>query len=91
MEYKKIDEYIGNELYKARVVKRITQEQITEIINKKLKKFDISITRQSYSYYERGEVSIPQGVLEVVCDELGLDWKKIFTEAVDYMKEGICK
>lgn len=89
MEYKKMDIYIGNELYKARVVKRITQEQITDSINKKIAQYDMSITRQSYSNYEHGTFSMPQGVLEACCDILGLDWRKIFNEAVEYMQKEV--
>lgn len=89
MEYKKLDEYIGNELYKARVVKRITQVQIVNTINKKLEKNGLSITRQAYSYYEHGMYSIPQGVFQIACKELGLDWKEVFSEAVEYMKKEV--
>lgn len=85
MNYKKIDENIGNLIYQARVVKRITQEELTNYVNASIKEEDgISpITRQSLSYYEHGINSIPQGILEIVCKKLNLNWKDVYRKAVE--------
>lgn len=92
MDYKKMDEYIGNALYEARVIKRITQEEITEKINKEIvKKNQRKISRQTYANYEHGIYSIPQGTLEVACNILNLDWKTIFKNACAFMEEYISK
>lgn len=92
MDYKKMDEYIGNALFEARVVKRITQEEITDKINTEImKKGQKKISRQTYANYEHGIYSIPQGTLEVACNILSLDWKKVFVDACNFMENYISK
>lgn len=92
MDYKKMDEYIGNALFEARVIKRITQEEITDKINAKItEKGQKKITRQTYANYEHGIYSIPQGTLEVACNILGLEWRKIFTDACNFMEDYVLK
>lgn len=91
MDYKIMDKYIADRLYEARVIKRITQEQITDKINNKLVDKDMKITRQTYSNYERGTFSIPQGILQATCEILGLDWISVFKEAQEYMFKEINK
>lgn len=90
MNYKNIDENIGNLIYQGRVVKRITQEELTNYVNEKVKnRNDLSpITRQSLSYYEHGTNSIPQGILEIVCNRLGLNWKDVYRKAVEETLRG---
>ena len=92
MNYKKMDEFIGNSLFEARVVKRITQEDITDRINVDLlRKGQKKISRQTYANYEHGTYSIPQGTLEIACNILGLNWRSVFKEACDFMEDYISK
>lgn len=55
MDYTKFDEYIGKELYQARVKKKLTQDKITKLINyelittsKRLGHSSISTTIENY-------------------------------------------
>lgn len=89
MDRSLFDEYLGNKLYEARVVRRISQEQMTEMTNElwlsdpkcHRKK---GCTRSTYTRYERGEISMPIGFFKSACSVLHLDWKEVFKEAQDY-------
>ena len=83
------DEYLGNALYEARVVKRITQAEMTKMTNKKwLSRPDNNrvngFTRSTYTRYERGEISMPITYFKDACEILGLDWVQVFREAQNY-------
>lgn len=83
MNYKNIDEKIGNIIFSKRVVKRITQEQLTTEINKQLElKGMPTITRQSLSYYEHGVNSMPEEVFEICCSVLKINSKYTFIKAL---------
>lgn len=92
MEYNKIDTYLGNKLFEARVVKRITQEELSDKISSKYKQLSgkkKGISRQMYAFYEKGVYSMPIDVFRIACDILGLKWKEIFNDALDSCKETI--
>lgn len=86
MNYKLMDEYIGNELFKARVVKRTTQQQVVDKINAIAKQ---KISRGIYSCYENGKYSMPQEIFVVACEILKLNHRKVFSDAIKYMNEHI--
>ena len=88
MDFSKFDQYLGNALYEARSVKRITQEDMAKAISKKMKKNGRTkgITRSAYSFYENGERSMPSDVFTYACEILGVDEIKVFNEACDYVK-----
>ena len=90
MDYKKMDEFIGNSLFEARVVKRITQEEMTKAISHRLineENRKKGISQQAYSLYEKGERSMPSNIFTYACDYLGLDEIKIFNDACEYIKK----
>lgn len=85
MDYKKFDKYIGEQLLNARLDKRMTQEDLTKIINYELlinqnirKK---PISRQSYTNYELGKRSIPDDVFRCACASLSLNASVVFKKA----------
>ena len=83
------DEYLGNALYEARVVKRITQEQMTKMANEKWLSRPNNhrvngFARATYTRYERGEISMPITYFKDACEVLGLDWTQVFREAQNY-------
>lgn len=88
MKYEKIDKIIGNKIYEARVIKRITQEDMAENVSRILKAngYTSGITRAGYSHYEVGRRSMPLMVLQACCEYLKLDWQKLFNEALEEMK-----
>ena len=87
MKYDKIDKYLANKLYETRVVKRITQEDMTKNISAILKANGFKgIERTTYSHYECGIRSMPLEVLQASCKYLGLDWQTIFNEALEDAK-----
>ena len=88
MKFDKFDFYIGDKLYCARVVKRLTQNDMAKMISKKMKEDGRKkgISQQSYAYYEKGERSIPMDVFTYACNILSIDRNKLFNEACDYIK-----
>ena len=88
MEFGKVDEFVGDKLYCARVVRRLTQADMAKMISAKLKEHGKKkgITRQAYSFYEKGERSMPMDIFTYACEILSLDRNAIFNEALDYIK-----
>ena len=89
MDRRLFDRYLGNALYEARVVKRITQSEISKKANEVwLNKYSPNrkkgASRSTYTRYESGEISMPMGFFKSACDVLGLDWRKVFSEAQHY-------
>ena len=89
MDRRYFDESLGNSLYEARVLKRLTQEQLTENANKIwLKEFEPNrkngCSRSVYVRYEKGEVSMPINFYKAACKALGIDWIETFRKAQDY-------
>lgn len=90
MNYEKIDKYLGQKLFEARVVKRITQEQMADMISVKYERLSgRKCTRQAYAYYEKGDRSMPVDIFRCACAVLNLDWATIFNEALENCKEEI--
>lgn len=92
MEYNKIDKYLGTKLFEARVVKRITQEDMVKHISNKYKNLSSKkkgISRQMYSNYEKGTYSIPMDIFMIACEYLGLNWQEVFNDALENCKEKI--
>lgn len=90
MDFKKFDTYIGNSLYDARVLKRLTQPQLAELISKRLKaigKRKNGISRQRYATYEKGEISMPEDIYDVVCEILNIDRNDLFNRAIEQLKK----
>lgn len=90
MNYTKFDQYLGNALFEARVVKRITQDDMKKEITRRLIAEDgrkKGISRQAYSLYEKGERSMPDNIFTYACDYLGLDEIKVFNDACEYIKK----
>lgn len=88
MEFDKFDAYIGDKLYCQRVVQRITQDEMARRISIKMKESGRKkgISRQAYSFYEKGERSMPMDVFTYACDILSIDRNTLFNEACDYIK-----
>ena len=88
MDYTKIDEYIGDKLYCARVVRRLTQKDMADLITLKMKETGKKkgISRQAYAFYEKGERSIPMEVFTIACEVLSLNRNQIFNDALDSIK-----
>lgn len=88
MDYTQFDRFLGNSLYEARVVQRLTQEDVAKAISKELKKHGKAkgITRSAYSFYENGERSMPTDVFSYACEFLGLNENEIFNKACDHAK-----
>ena len=88
MKFDKFDVYLGDKLYCARVVKRMTQEEMARLISVKLKDSGKKkgISQQAYAYYEKGERSMPWDVFTFACEILKLDRNAIFNEACDHIK-----
>lgn len=78
------DKAIGDILFRARVVKRITQDQMATLISQELKKGDRinGISRGAYAFYERGERSMPIDIFIISCKILGLEWRTEFNNAL---------
>lgn len=91
MDYTKFDEYIGKELYQARVKKKLTQDKITKLINYELiTTFNWSkkpIARQSYVQYELGQRSMPETIFRATCNVLNLNASEVFEKANDKFKQ----
>lgn len=90
MDYTKFDEYIGKELYQARVKKKLTQDKITKLINYELiTTFNWSknpIARQSYVQYELGQRSMPDTIFRATCNVLNLNASEVFETANEKFK-----
>lgn len=88
MKFEKFDVFLGDKLYCARVVKRLTQDEMAKLISTKLRNSGRKkgISQQSYAYYEKGERSMPWDVFTFACDILELNRNEIFNEACDYIK-----
>lgn len=90
MDYTKFDEYIGKELYQARVKKKLTQDKITKLINYELiTTFNWSkkpIARQSYVQYELGQRSMPDTIFRATCNVLNLSASEVFETANEKFK-----
>lgn len=88
MDFRKFDYYLGESLYQSRVSKHLTQLDMAKKISVKLKESGRKngISRQAYSFYEKGERSMPMDVFTAACDILSLDRNRIFNEACDYIK-----
>ena len=88
MDYTKADEFIGDKLYCARVVRRLTQKDMAELISIKMKESgkQRGISRQAYAFYEKGERSMPMEVFTIACEILSLNRNQIFNEALDSIK-----
>ncbi len=89
MDFTEFDKAIGQALFEARVVKRITQTMMAEQISKRLiaggrKK---GISQQAYALYEKGERSMPTDTFKAACNVLGLEWAKVFNNACEEFKE----
>lgn len=90
MKFTKFDEYIANQLFVARVPKRITQEQFADMLSKKYKELSgKQVSRTAYASYEQGKRSMPIDIFKIACEILGLDWRQIFNEALENCKEEI--
>ena len=90
MDYSKFDQFLGNALYEARVVKKIAQEDMAKEISKRLIKDDgrkKGISQQAYSLYEKGERSMPSNIFTYACEYLKLDEIKVFNDACEYIKK----
>ena len=88
MRFEKFNVYLGEKLYCARVVRRMTQNDMVKLISAKMKENGgkKGISQQSYAYYEKGERSIPWDVFTYACEILSLDRNTLFNEACDYIK-----
>ena len=88
MKLEKFDIYIGDKLYCARVVKRITQAEMAKMITDRLRENGKrrGVSQQAYAYYEKGARSMPWDVFTYACEILLLDRNAIFNEACDYLK-----
>lgn len=88
MNYEKFDVYLGYQIYCARVVKKITQDQMSKMISAKMKESGLKkgISRQAYSFYEKGERSMPMHIFTYACEILDLDRNAIFNDACDHLK-----
>lgn len=92
MDYTKFDEYIGEQLYEARINKHLTQTNMAELITAKLiingdKRQHVST--QGYQCYEKGTRSVPMTILEYACDILKLDTVTVMKNANKKFMEGI--
>lgn len=88
MEFNKFDYYLGEAMYQARVSKHMTQGDMADLISAKMKENGRKngITRQAYSFYEKGQRSMSMEIFTYACEVLGLDRNKVFNEACDYIK-----
>ena len=96
MDRRYFDEYLGNELYKGRVTKRLSQEQFVEKTNKIwLTKYEPKrkkgCSRSVYARYESGEVSMPIWFYRAACDVLNIEWSKLFEDATKFEIEKLKK
>lgn len=90
MNYSKFDSYLGETIRNARVVKRITQDDMAKKISNKMKTdygYKKGMSRAALSYYENGDRSMPDFVFSIACDILDLDENKVFNEACEYIKK----
>lgn len=90
MNYTKFDEYLGGAIRDARVLKRISQEEMAKVISSKMKAqygYKKGISRAALSFYENGERSMPDYIFTIACNYLGLDEIKIFNDACEYIKK----
>lgn len=84
MDYTLFDKYIGEQLYKARIEKGLSQNDMAIKIsaylkNDKGKKNGIS--QQAYAFYESGKRSMPESIYQYACIILGLDKFEVFHNA----------
>lgn len=88
MEFSRFDSYLGEALFRERVVRRITQEEMAKRISVKMKEAGKKkgISRQAYAFYEKGERSMPWDVYTYACEILSIDRNKLFNEACDFIK-----
>lgn len=88
MDYNKADVYIGEQLYRERVIRRLTQEDMAKAISAKLKAKGKKkgISRQAYAFYEKGARSMPMDVFTFACETLSIDRNQLFNDAIDYLK-----
>lgn len=73
MNYSTIDKAIGRSIREARESQGI---RLTKLAN------DLGIAKQTLSYYETGQRSIPDDTFYKICDILGLDPHRIMKDAV---------
>lgn len=89
MEYKKIDQFIGNNLKDARLLKRMSQKDLADyasaLLNKKCSYLK-SISYQSVSLYEKGERSIPENVYSAFCEVLSINANALFNKGLAFAR-----
>ena len=90
MEFNKFDSFLGDRLYRERVVRRLTQDDMAKMISVKLKNGGKAkgISRQAYAFYEKGERSMPWDVFTYACELLSIDRNELFNQACDFIKIG---
>lgn len=88
MKFIEFDKYIGNQLRAARVVRRISQEEMAKLISQKMKKqgYKKGIGRTGYAFYETGERSMPETIYSIACDILNLDEDLLFDQALNSIR-----
>lgn len=89
MEYNKIDQFIGDKIKDARLLKRMSQKDLADYTSMRLKKdfgYKKGISYQAVSLYEKGERSMPEHVYSLFCQALGIDADSLFNEGLDYVK-----
>ena len=95
MDRRFFDVCIGNQIYEARVLHRLTQEQLVLYANQAWLSRNPDrkkgCSRSVYVRYEKGEVSMPMNFFKSVCEVLGLEWKDVYKKALDYEYEMISK
>lgn len=90
MKFTKFDKYLGQKLFESRVVKKISQDQMADMISVKYEKLSgRKCSRQAYNFYEAGKRSMPIDIFRIACDILHLDWRVIFNDALENCKEEI--
>lgn len=72
MNYSTIDEILGKAIREARESQGI---RLTKLAN------DLGVAKQTLSYYETGQRSIPEEIFSRSCEELKLNPQKILKEA----------
>ena len=88
MDFNRFDAYLGEQLFRERVVRRLTQDDMAKMISVKMKEAGKKkgISRPAYAFYEKGERSMPWDVFTYACEILSIDRNKIFNEGCDYIK-----
>ena len=90
MNYSKFDSYLGETIRNARVIKRITQDDMAKKISNIMKTdygYKKGMSRAALSYYENGDRSMPDYIFTIACNILGLDEIKVFNDACEYIKK----